>query len=170
MAIQKLIMAFVLVLVGVALITQIASTSLTATSKKQITNEAITITAARFNETHTNTTYPFPVAHAPADGDWQANDGCPIASVVYGNSTKDYTLTTDYLFNLTTGVLTLKNSSVIIGGSNSTLIDYTYCGDDYLNSDWGRTVLLLVGGFFALALLAVGIGLFYGIGREANIF
>ena len=55
------------------------------------------------------------------------------------------------------------------GDFNDTYISYAYCGDNYLNSAWGRTVLNLVAGFFALALLGIGIGTFYSIAKDANI-
>lgn len=161
-------MAFVLVIVGLAFITQISTLTLTATDKQSVVNEAIDISVARITaDGSVNTSYPFTVTYAPTD--WKVSD-CPVASVVYGNSSADYTVTTDYTITGSSGVLLLKNTSTVVFGSNSTVIDYTYCGDDYLNSDWGRTVLLLVGGFFALALLGVGIGLFYSVGKEAGVF
>jgi hypothetical protein len=37
--------------------------------------------------------------------------------------------------------------------SNTTTITYDYCTEDYLAEGWGRTVLNMVPGFFALAIL-----------------
>ena len=54
-------------------------------------------------------------------------------------------------------------------GSNLTNVGYTYCGDDYMNIAWGRSILNLVAGFFALGILGVGIGLFYSIAKDAGI-
>jgi len=52
---------------------------------------------------------------------------------------------------------------------NTTYFDYTYCADGYMNIAWGRTILNLVAGFFALALLGASVGIFYSIGRDTGI-
>ncbi|MFW6130033.1 MAG: hypothetical protein ACOC56_02540 [Atribacterota bacterium] len=163
---NKLILAFVSLIIGVILIGTVATNSLTVTEKTLLENEAIDISSARDDNGDINESVTFTVANAPTT--WKIND-CPLSSVTYGNSSLDYTLTTDYLITLSTGVLSLKNVTEVIEGSNNTLIDYTYCADDYMNLSWGRTMLNLIAGFFAIAILLVSLGLFYSVAKDAGI-
>lgn len=162
-----LITGFVLLIVGVSLLTPTAEIVLGQTDKLGISNEALDISSARINAAgNINETLEFTVTNNPTG--WKSED-CPLTNFVYGNSTTDYTLTTDYLVTLSTGVFTLKNTTTTISGTNSTLADYTYCADDYLNSSWQRTVLNLVPGFFAIALLLIAVGLFYSVGKSEGV-
>jgi|TARA_B100001971_G_C18172395_1_gene527933 uncharacterized membrane protein len=163
---KKLILAFVTLILGAVLIGTIASSAIAVTDKTGVSDETLDISAARVANGDINESYEFTVTNNPTG--WKTGD-CPLTSVTYGNSSTDYTITTDYLITLATGNLTLKNTSVTVLGTNDTLIDYTYCADDYMNLGWGRTIINLVAGFFAIALLLVSVGLFYSIVKDYKI-
>ena len=73
------------------------------------------------------------------------------------------TLDTDYYFNTATGKVTLLNTSTNtrVLTNNNTVVSYTYCSDDYLNTSWSRTILNTNVGFLAIAVLAVVLWLVY---------
>lgn len=165
---SKLVLAFVTLIIGAVLIGSIATNGLAVTDKKSVSDEAIDISTARDANGDINTSVTFTITSDNVPLSWQAAD-CPLSSIVYGNSSTDYTVTTDYTFATTTGVLTLVNSTAVIEGGNSTLIDYIHCGDDYMNLSWGRTLINLIAGFFAIAILLVSVGLFYDVAKDNNI-
>ena len=77
----------------------------------------------------------------------------------------------DYTFTESTGVIVFNNTAnVNLSTSNLTTATYQYCESDYLTQGWNRTILNLVPGFFALALLGIGIGLFYAVGKREGIW
>lgn len=169
-----IIAAFAALLIGISLIGVIATEEQKVTELTQIDNELITITSAWLNTTHVNITYPFTVTH-PRTEQWKLDNGeCDMVARAYGNSTKDWTVTTDYVFT-TDGVLTLgttpatANMLTARAADNLTYIDYNYCADDYLNAGWNRTVLDLVLGFFAIGLLLVAVGLFYQVMKNEGL-
>jgi len=163
----KLVLAFVTLLLGVVLITSIATQGLAVTDKKVISNEVEAFTPTA--EGGINTTEVHTVTNAPTG--WKVDD-CPLTSVTIGNASDDFTLTTDYTLTASAGTFLLLNTAVVngsIGADNNTYVDYTYCGDDYMNIGWGRTMINLVAGFFALAILGAAIGLFYSVGKDTGI-
>ena len=171
---NKLIAAFIMLILGVVFASQVATIGQEVTTKSTVINESIDITDAKQELGDINVSVTFPIAQDPTDT-WKALD-CPITSVTYGNSSKVWALTTDYTFDAATGVLTLVNSTDVRGpagapgiNSNDTVISYIYCGDDYINLTWGRTGINLVPGFFAIALLLISVGLFYSIAKENGI-
>jgi len=172
--INLLVIAFLALILGVALIGQVATNTDATTSKLNVVNETIDISSVRLADEilSINESVELSIANAPAG--WKQSD-CPITNFVLYNQTEDaVTETTDYVFTASTGVLTLVNSTAYTDDGaiqvlNNTFADYTYCGDDYLNSTWGRSVLDMVSGFFALALLGVGIWLMYGVFRNEGI-
>jgi hypothetical protein len=150
---------FIGVILAVSFIIAIAGLTQEKTNLTTVTNELVNIAPARLASGVINTTYPFTVTNAPTG--WKQQD-CPLTSVVYGNSTTDYTLTTDYTFTASTGVLLLKNTAVVNNSdTNSTYIDYKYCGNGYVDSSWGRTVLNTNVGLYAVAILIIVVGLVY---------
>jgi hypothetical protein len=89
------------------------------------------------------------------------------------SSGASFTVTTDYVLTASTGTYKLVNSATALAtlptANNNTYATYNYCSDDYLNSSWGRTVLNLVAGFFAIAILLTSIALFYSVGKDTGI-
>jgi hypothetical protein len=65
--------------------------------------------------------------------------------------------------------LTLLDEFNANAGGNKSYAYYTYCPDTYVNLSWGRTILNLVPGFFALMLIGIGIGLFYKVLRNEGL-
>lgn len=177
---QKLILGFVALILGAVLIGQIASSGNLVTDKKIITNEAITITKAfsvnssgyigSINET-TNQNR-FQLTNYPTS--WKTTD-CPVTSFVLSNASKDLTLTTDYVTDLTQGYFWLNNSNNVNGSSEYTApittlyADYIYCADDYLNQSFGRSAIDVTMGLFAIGILGVAVGLFYSVAKDTNL-
>lgn len=170
-----LIVAFLALILGVALIGQVASNSSVVTDKKNVADESHSLASCvldiggdlDFTINESNSACNITVTNYPTN--WKQED-CPLTSVVVGNATLDFTEDTDYRVFASSGVIQLLNTTTTSTGyANTTLVDYTYCGDDYLNSAWGRSVMKMVGGFFALALLGIGIWLMYGIFRNEGI-
>lgn len=172
----KLVAAFVTILLGVILISTIAGEALDKTDKNVAVNEVKSLAAlyvsGKINETATGNN--FLVTNAPTG--WKSTD-CPLTSVSITNSTGSaLTVTTDYVVTASTGSVLIKNTAATNitnfnsgGATNDSLITYTYCPDNYMNLGWGRTLLLLVSGFFAIAILLVGVGLFYSVAKDTGV-
>jgi len=112
------------------------------------------------------------LAYAPTD--WRAED-CQISSVVVLNNTKALTAGVDYNFFPKTGTLQMLNTTRTssgaagLGADNATLTSYNYCGSDYINQSWARTVLDLVPGFFVLALLVAAAFVLFWILKQEGV-
>lgn len=163
---NKVVLGFVFLLIGVILAGVIPSVGQDTYTKTQIGDEAIDISSARDGVGDINVSVTFTIDNAPTS---YKTEDCPITSVTYGNASTDYTLTTDYTIADSTGVLTLVNSTAVIAGGNDTVIDYTYCGDNYLTVAWGRTMIQLTMGFFALGVFGIGLWILYGIWKESGL-
>ena len=170
---QKLILAFVTLILGIVFAAQVASQGVLITDKLGILDEQIDMSVVGVYIAATadiNTSHVHSVTNTPSG--WKSND-CPLTGVVLTNSSDyAYTVTTDYVFNDNNGTFTLKNTRVVNAShstDNLTYVDYIYCGDDYMNLTWGRTGIKLIPGFFAIALLIIAVGLFYSIARENGI-
>lgn len=167
----KLVLAFVTLLLGVVLIGVIATNSLVVTDRKVIGDENEIVTADDDNVSRINTTEVHTVTNFPTT--WKTAD-CPLASItikqVDGDELAD---STDYTFDSSAGswvfISTVDSDALLNGSSNLSTVSYSYCGDDYLNIGWGRNILNLVSGFFALAVLGASIGLFYSIAKDTGM-
>lgn len=175
-AIQKLILAFVTLILGAVLIGTIATNSLDVTAKTNIDDETHDLTSCVashssqgwvINESDADCNVT--VTNYPTS--WKVQD-CPLTSVVVKNGTKTpLTVDTDYVVFDSSGVVKLKNTTATRNlTGNDTFLYYTYCGDDYLNSGFGRSTLNMVAGFFAIALLGVSLLLFYSLAKEYDVF
>ena len=170
---SKLVLAFVTLLLGVVIIGVIATQQLAVTDKTAVSSEVHnvlpTIETGR-NTTDINETITYTLTNAPTG--WKVND-CPLTSVVITNTTGGNTLTvtTDYTLTASAGTIVFKNTTATVAliGPNSTLVDYYYCPDDYMNLTWGRTVINMVPGFFALAILGASLLLFYSVAKDYDI-
>ena len=167
--INFLILAFVFLIVGSALIVSIATSTNAVVDKESMVNEPISLEPVRISDNVLSYDPAVELQIAIPPEGWQETD-CPITNFVLYNQTGTETVeTTDYVFTPSTGVLTIVNSSIwfsdgtYLQAENDTTLSYTYCDDDYLNSSWGRSVLTTVPGFFALALLGVALWLFYSV-------
>ena len=176
---NNLVIGFVAILLGVVLLGAIATGVLAVTDKEIVYDEqfdlvALTCVNATAGGIYNNTFAPcnLTVANAPTVGTWKEDD-CPIASVVVTNTSAGtyaaLTSGTDYILYASAGIIDMENTTSTQTFTNDTYITYSYCGDDYLNQAWSRTVLNLIAGFFALAVMGVGIGLFYSVYKDAGI-
>jgi len=172
--VQKLLLGFLVLIVGIVLISTIASNTLLVTEKIGVASETIDIstdkTVSGACPQGVNGTNVFTLVNAPTG--WKITD-CPITSFSMANQTGvAATVTTDYVFFANNGTLFLKNTTIwgdCSATANATTATYNYCSDEYLNSTWGRAILNLVAGFFALALLGASVGLFYSVAKDAGI-
>jgi len=172
-----LLTGFVVLIVGIVLIPTIADLIIDSTFKIEVVDEVNDISGlynvpADDQETINATIQNFTVTNAPTS--WKT-DACPISGVTLtNNSGTELTEDTDYVVWGATGTIQMlstaaTNYTLFAVSSNNTLIDYTYCGDTYITEGWQRTVLNLVPGFIALALLLAGIGIAYSILKKEGI-
>ena len=166
-SISMLVGAFVALIVGISLIGVIALEGNDMTNKITISEETIDYTTARGINGTINESIEYTIANIPSG--WRVT-GCPTTSFDLYNDSGSLTLTTDYLFTASTGVITFKNTDNVNGtATNTTLATYQYCDSEYLTQGWNRTIINLVPGFFALALMGIGIGLFYGVMKREGV-
>jgi len=176
-SIAMLLSAFILIIIGASLIGVIASEGQDKTVLEEVSNEVHALITSADGEYTINETAVYTVTNAPS-GAWKPAE-CPITSIVISNGSESaLTLTTDYVIvSASAGTYTLVNNSDTIGSlitspagaNNNSYIDYKYCGDEYLVASWNRTIINLVPGFFAIALLGIGIGLLYGVMKKEGI-
>lgn len=162
-SIAILISAFVLIIIGVSIIVPLAEQEqiVTALSRSNEANNLSSLYCYADNEVmENNSACNITVTYAPSG--WEVDD-CPITEVAVKNGSTDLTEDTDYVVYDSSGVIQMLNTSETnlsgTGSGGELTIDYSYCGDNYMNSSWGRSVLDFVPGFFALAILGIGVGL-----------
>ena len=163
-----------MIIVSLALIVAVANGSDAVTGKINVVSEVVDISDAR-NESGTtfdlNYSVDIIINSDNIPTGWKLTD-CPISTFSMTNlSGYDMISGTDYDFVSTTGVLNFLNTATSnnSGMSNTTYASYDYCQDGYLNIAWGRSIMNLIAGFFALAILGLGLGLFYSVAKDAGI-
>ena len=173
--IKYLILGFVFLIIGIALLPSIATITNEATSKTLVVGETKDITTAfntsfaQINESDSDSN--FTIANYPTN--WQVLE-CPITSFSLQNDTTVYTLNTDYNFYPASGLVSMLNTTTTDGNNDTGALNenlflrYEYCSNDYLDSDWGRTVINLVPGFLALALLGGELWMFCQVFKETG--
>lgn len=166
-----LIAAFVMIVIGASLIAIIAQQEQGVTKLKSASLESVDITSLRYAYNQMNATKNINVAkYYNTSYPWKNQDSdCNMEVSRFGNATTAFTKTTDYVLG-TSGTLTVLNTTVTVESvPNATTITYTYCGDDYMSESWSRTILDLVPGFFALAIMGVGVALFFGVLKKEGL-
>jgi len=165
LGITKFLLVFVVVILAVAFLTSISDQTNTVTSKTSVSDESYDLSTlgcltedGQVNES--SSACNLTVTNAPTG--WKSVD-CPLTNVVVGNDTTTLTLDTDYYLFASTGVLQLLNTTETENGTigNDVYVDYTYCGDGYVNSSWGRNILGVNAGLFAVAILIIVVALVY---------
>lgn len=169
---MKLVIAFVAIFISVITLTVITDITNGDTSTITYLNESVNIAPARLAAGAINSTYPFAVANVVTD--WRAASDAPSVCKP-GNS---FSLKNQTGANLSSGNYTLSgsngyfylNNTVGLNNSNinTTYVTYTSCPSDYQTNGFGRSVLQMVGGFFALMSLALAIGCFYSIYKDVK--
>lgn len=170
-SVTMLIGAFLAIIVGVSLISVVAQEGNDITNTINISGESVDYTDARIGAGtgEINTTKEFYITNVPTG--WRIT-GCPVTNLVLYNDSSSLTLTADYTFTASTGEIIFNNTANVNTSDsfdNTTTATYVYCDSEYLTQGWNRTIIDLVPGFFALALMGVGIGLFYGVMRKEGI-
>ena len=174
----KFITAFVLVLLGTVLVGVIATQALANTSLTVQGNEKHFITNTSKNDnnlTFLNESTIYKVTNYPTD--WKPAQ-CPLSDFVLTNKTGAVLAegaSNGYVLNAAAGTYYLRNTAGSLalamgsGSDNATYATYKFCPDAYVTNSFGRTALLLIPGFFALALMLAGVALFYSVGKETGI-
>jgi len=170
--VSKIVIGFFMVIVGVVLIAAVANGSDLVTSKIDIVSETVDISDARnLSGADFALNYSVDITIVNPPSDWKTTE-CPISGFSLTNeSGTAMTDATDYDIDESTGIINFYNTLIanMTGTSNTTYASYTYCQDEYLNIAWGRSIMNLVAGFFALAILGLGLGLFYSVFKDVGI-
>jgi len=169
---QKILLAFVTLMLGAVLVGVIATNALAVTAKTNVYDESSNlatscIVGAAQEVNESDSACNITATNAPSG--WKTQD-CPLTSVTVENGTVTLTEGTGYNLFASTGIIQMLNdTSTDAGDFNTTYVNYIYCQDNYLNLGWGRTITNLVAGFFAIALLLVSVGLFYDVARDTGL-
>lgn len=142
------------IFVAIALGTQIFNQQAILTDKISVNNESIDYSTAYNSTGGINLTgnSEFTLTNAPTG--WKITK-CPLESFVLRNTSDIFTVDIDYTVDLTTGIVTFKNTTVVqAGGANITNATYVYCPDGYNVDAGSRGMARIIGLFTALALMA----------------
>lgn len=166
---KTLITFAVLFILGAVLIAVIADQTLINTEKDSVADETYNLSSRGCYVSETVNTSDsdcnITVTYAPTG--WEQEDtDCYLSGVVLTNSTGTVlTADTDYKVFSSTGIIQMLNTTsttaTALGGGGITLVDYSYCGDGYLADSWGRSVLNVNVGLFAVVLLIGAAALVY---------
>jgi hypothetical protein len=159
--VKTLVTTFIVLLLALAFVISIADQTNNVTSKTNAVDEAYNLSgigcytaAGQVNGTG-DADCAIAVSYAPTS--WKIED-CPLTNVVVTNTTGTVlVLDTDYELSASTGIITMLNTTdtVVAKMGNNVLFDYSYCADNYVNSTWGRQILGVNVGLFAIAILIV---------------
>ena len=178
-----LITGFIMILIGISLIGVVATEGQKKTTTVGVVNEAIDISVARTSDGRVidqDGTNNFTLVNAyTGDRVWKVGySDCNIAGRNFTNGTiasigvSTFIPSSDYALS-TKGILTLYNTvrtnTSATSNSNTTYLSYAYCPNDYLTESWSRTVLNLVPGFFAIAILLIGVGMMFQVLRNEGL-
>lgn len=175
-ATAKLIGAFVMLIVGLSLVS-VVSSSINAQNDPVTYTSAVDISPARNVSNNVNaTTFRFNVSQYMNGRDvyttWRSGySECDINAINFSNASTTLDETTHYVFTADTGS-TAGFFTLVAGtgwvdmGSNSTTLTWRTCADEYTTATFGRTALDVTVGLFAVALLLGAVGLFYSVYRD----
>lgn len=163
--IMILVTAFMLVILGASLITIIANNTNAVTNPTTVTNESLSIASLRIAGNNINQSLNVTLTNAGLRdaGGWVDN------SVSIKNASGFTIGTNNYTVDYTNDRISFLNTTYMVSGGgigNNTLASYQYYANDYVNQSWQRSVLNLISGFFALALIGAGLWLFYSTMKE----
>ena len=171
---SKLISAFVLLILGAALIGTLATSTQDVTTIKTATDSFTLVKVGAA----VNNTYPY---YLSGFGGWkedvsECSAGTLIVSgskVVAKNST-GATLTMngcdagDYYFIEGINEINFCNNANI-NKTSAVTVTHKYCPNEYQTNGWGRTGLNVTIGLFAIAILLSAIGFFYSVAKDTGI-
>lgn len=146
-----LIAAFIGIVFATALLPTIADQTGVMTTKSNVGNESVDISAAWDPDgLGYNNSVAFTVSEFPEG--WKINS-CPISSFVLKNDSVTFTVTTDYVVTASAGTFTLVPTAAVNGSGNDTLIDYVHCRDGYVTDSATKSIVALIVLFAGLAML-----------------
>lgn len=156
---KTFILAFIGVVLAVAFISSLATQTNTVTAKTEVDDEVhnlascVALTSGGGWEVNESDTDCNVTVTNPPTG-WQVED-CPLTVVVVENGTGTaLTADTDFVVFDTTGIIKLEDTTSTENlTGNNTYVDYKYCGAGYVNSSWGRDILGVNVGLYAIAIL-----------------
>lgn len=163
------------VLMGAILIAIIAEQTVDKTAlTEQVDsiNKATAYSGAQINESKTMS-----LSKGSVTG-WRADDSsCSISSIVVKNASVTLTNAAcaptgsgDYYYVKNAGYFVFCNNTNIREQPNTSITaTYSYCADDYVSSSWGRTLMNMVPGFFAIAILVVSVFVIFYILKKEGI-
>lgn len=169
-AVGKLIAAFVMLIVGVSLIT-VVSTQTNDITELASRTDTVNIAAARIAAGNINESIQFTLTNTGVNT-WKFgySECIPQTIVFKNNSGTTLTATTHYVYTPATATLTLVNGTTAYGqSSNTTTATFSYCPDGYVALGWGRTSLETSIGLFAIGLLLGAVALTVSVFREFGL-
>lgn len=101
-------------------------------------------------------------------GDSLYDNDAAVKNLVLTNETDTLEESTDYTENLTAGTLQLKNTTATYSADN-VIAEYEYQSKDYIDYGFSRTVIGLIVGFFALAILIFVVAKILGVFNEGGM-
>ena len=172
-AMNKVLWAAITLILGAVLIGVIADMSYDTAQLKGVTNEVVDLSTARVGSSQMNSTINISLANAYPYGGYRTGEStCDISAQTFSlsNSTNrsltSFTKTTDYTISAR-GVLNLQNTTATSGSlSNTTYASYNYCTTNYITSSWGRSVMQITIGLFAILLLGIAVAFMYSAYTE----
>lgn len=178
-AITQFIGAFVVIMLGVIITGIVATNALSATALTT-TTDTQTLTEARLGGGALNETYYFTLSKDARIGtfryDDSANCGVSTLTLKTSNGTlltegatcgsnKDYVYTDNVNLNFCNSLGTNASASY----TNTTTATYSSCPDTFVTGSFGRTAINLIPGFFGIAVMLVGVGLFYSVAKREGL-
>jgi len=139
------ISAFITVIVGIALISNLGNSVDSAITPGTVTNESL-----QFLDSVTAST----------------TEDDLLSITLFSNSSHDFASDVGTLFNFTAaGVITIDNASIVAGNTTGIPdgrynISYNFMHDDYVDDSTSRSLLPLMIIFFAIAIVLIGIAVF----------
>lgn len=157
----EMMLIFVAVIIGLALIGQVIDTQSQVTEKQSVDNQSIDVSSAYVGDNEVNESINFTIY---SQSDWKQSE-CPLTSVALRNGAgTSLAEDTDYTLYANQGVFSLLNTSKTVPQTslNLTYADYSHCEDGYNTDASSRGVARLWSIFGALIILSAAI---YGIRR-----
>ncbi len=153
---NTILIAFVLIVIGVALVNVISDSVFENVSPVGMSNETLDITSLKINGTwktgagnlnNINQSLPLTLAND------EIFDIISVVNASAGGTGADILYIEGVDWNHTGDTITFTNSSAMVtNNSNATFVTYTYKTDSYVEHSTARTLLDLIPLFFVIAL------------------
>lgn len=162
-----ILLLFIGIIFAVNLLNPISTNVQKMTSMNLVVSDLIDISNARIDGGEINSTYPLTVTNPPKG---YLQTICPLSDFQYGNNTANWTLNTDYVINLSSGILYVNNTDATNGSTgisgNTTQATYHYCQEGYIPNSAGRDIARLILILATIGLL--GIVIYYAYNEIKN--